>query len=1085
MIADTRTALVGHVLLQLQDTNKGVFDEALIYHVGISESDKNLLSEIMPCRFFAYAPPLPQSLFVKSRFKRFSKIMFARYEMFNYLDEYDSITWIDTDVLIQGSITGLIEEGMKTGFAILSEDPINKSSSNPDKVGTCFTIPQNGYDMNAWLYCTGTIVVSQKLNQKANYTDWCYKKTIEWADILDLPDQGVINALVQEFDIPVTPLNGSLYAKFPLYGEDCAKAAYLHAWGDNKFWSDWYLYEKYPQWKKTYAEWLKMGGSSFIDENITPVISVLMPIYKPDLGWLKQSLDSLVYQKHQHWQRFSNFEVLMIAEPYMQDEIKKFVDSYNDPRLQLYFNEQRLGISASLNKGMRLAKGKYIARLDDDDIANEYRLIRQRNYLDAHNDVTMCVTNYHYFGDMNEGRVIFEGEMSRAWSVFTCPFDHPTIMFRKAFFVDNELFYDEHRSHVEDWELWLRAFDKGMKVGCIQEELTYHRWHTGQAGQSNKTGEMMQELVRLNFQRLGVNVQTTILSALSPWQGKVSDEQYIQIEKIYKEALDNNTKLKLYDHECLYNAFQLRLTEAKTGTIPGIATQLNKNTSNFEWTDKPVKQSLARRILKKILMPLYAPFRNRYEYRIMNIERSVYDIQNTIGTLDDSLKINIDSANAIQAKVEYLGQLVSLNESLNSLVNAVVKNMSDTINETFPDSIRSVKDDFNTVMKTMFEHVSESNHTNAQYIIDSTTGALRPEIETLQSKITPMAQYFEANSPIYDAMMDVWVSDNVVMKKIFLVGTPEHHNIGDAAIAIGEYEFIKKYFSDHRVIEISTYDFDRKYNFMRSIITKDDLIFLQGGGNLGNKFLNEEVVRRRVISDYPNNKTVILPQTIWFTKDEDGERELNITTDIYNKHKDLLLLMRGQQSLAKAKEYFPGIRSEDALDMALMIKCDYSYDRSGILLCIRDLNDESGLNKQLYDDVFEIIKNIDPSYEKTNNLYEHNDIPVIARGMVVVDELKKFSMKKVIVTDRLHGLIFAVITKTPCVLISAFNQKIEDFVVNFNDSNAVFYIDKNITELEHAIKKAVEITEPCYPVLNNKPFDSIANAIFNMESKNG
>jgi hypothetical protein len=92
MLADTRPALVGHVLLQLQDKCPGLFDEALIYHIELSDDDKSIMNAVMPCRFSEYNPPLPEELFEKERFKLFSPLMFARYEMFSYLDEFSSVT---------------------------------------------------------------------------------------------------------------------------------------------------------------------------------------------------------------------------------------------------------------------------------------------------------------------------------------------------------------------------------------------------------------------------------------------------------------------------------------------------------------------------------------------------------------------------------------------------------------------------------------------------------------------------------------------------------------------------------------------------------------------------------------------------------------------------------------------------------------------------------------------------------------------------------------------------------------------------------------------------------------------------------
>jgi hypothetical protein len=74
-------------------------------------------------------------------------------------------------------------------------------------------------------------------------------------------------------------------------------------------------------------------------------------------------------------------------------------------------------------------------------------------------------------------------------------------------------------------------------------------------------------------------------------------------------------------------------------------------------------------------------------------------------------------------------------------------------------------------------------------------------------------------------------------------------------------------------------------------------------------------------------------------------------------------------------------------------------------------------------------------------------------------------------------MLFAVITHTPCVVMSAYTQKIREFVRYFNDSNAVIFIDKDISKLEEAMTKAINVEEPIYPILETKPFNDMYKAI--------
>lgn len=671
MLADTRPALVGVVLEQIKKTNKGVFDEAIIYYTtDISDEDKRIMKEIVPCRFIEYACPIPKETFEKPRFKLFSPLMFARYELPNYLNEFETITWIDTDVLIQGDISGLIESAKKTGAAFIREDPINKTAEKSDRMRSCFNRPISGFDLNAYLYCSGTIVLTEKCTKSLDsLSQWCYEKTIEWSDVLDLPDQGVLNAAIQKFDISVTPVSGKEYCCYPYMNRNCENAKIIHAWGLNKFWSDWYIYQNYSDWKLCYDEWIMAGGSRLAFD-IKPEISVIIPSYKPDLELFKQCLDSLMAQNRNSWERYSNFEIIIVAEPFEQEKIQEFVKNYNDKRIRLIYNEERKGIAASLNIGIKAAEGKYIARMDDDDIAAKERLYLQKEFLNRRSDISLCTSDFEYFGDLNEQRLSFEGEVARAWSIFTCPFDHPTIMFRKEFFENNDLYYDENRGFVEDWELWQRAFKKGMTVGCIHQNLFYHRWiNNSSAGQSNRTIEMMREMVKNNFLDLNVEIAQEDLRYVGPWNGKVTDEKVIErIRRYFSQAVENNRTLRLYEDESLQYVFQLRMEEMRTGILPGLVKGEEEHIEKIMKNNSSKRDGVIKCAVKRILQPFYRPFRYRYEDRIVFTLEKVLAIEghvmNCIHKLDAessalhaiNSKLDVDNSTlyAINSKLEYL-----------------------------------------------------------------------------------------------------------------------------------------------------------------------------------------------------------------------------------------------------------------------------------------------------------------------------------------------------------------------------------------------------------------------------------------------
>ena len=988
MIADTRPALIGNLLVQIKETNNGLFDEAIIYYTDLNEKDKSIMENIMPCRFVKFEYILPNNVKSLPAFEKFSPLMFARYYMFDLLKEYETITWLDTDVLICGRLDSIIQKAKEKGMSANFEDPENKSYKAPDTVRTSFKMPLSNYDMTKYNMSSGLITVADTLKDFDKMTKWCFDKTIEYANYLVLPDQGILNILIQEFNIEVACVGEKgAYCFYPSYKRDASNAKIVHAWGARKFWKSWYLFKTYPKWYEYYQKWLNLGGSDCFGE-IKPDVSVIIPMYKPNIEYFKKVLDDLlIKQEQEHGFQYDNFEVILVVDGNENEELIKLLNKYNDPRVNLIINKERAGIAKSLNIGIKNAKAGFIARIDDDDRIEKTRLFKQVQYLKQHKDIDLVTSDFEYFGDLNEKRISFDGEMAHAWSIFTCPFDHPTIMFKKEFFVKNDLFYDESRSHVEDWELWLRAFDKGLKVGSIPEVLYYHRWYNGQAGQNEKTIEMMRELVKKNFSKLGVKLNDNDLAIISPWQGKVDTDNFNRIEEIFLKTLELNKEKNIYDQRCLTKAFEYRLFEAKNGYIKDIAIKIDRHSIDNSSTD------LKRKIKQKLLGPIYKPFR-----------RVFYNI--TSEAVNDNLR-NVDS-------------LIKKHE--------IEEKNIDSKSEDYSVQLRSLHD----------------------------------QLYDLEKK--------------YDFLRENYISNLYSEKKVVLIGTSEHSNIGDAAITLGEYEFFRKYFSEYKLVEVSTYEFNDNISYLENIINPDDLIFLQGGGNLGNKYIVEENLRRKVIETFANNKIVILPQTIYFDESENAQKELKISQDIYNRHSNLIILTRGNISLDFAKKYFYNSKAYETLDSALNMNFNYNYNKEGILCCIRDLSDESGLNKKLYNSIFDVVKKYDSNYSYTNNLYE-TDIRKGIKNTVVYEQFKKFSKHKLIITDRLHGLIFSLITNTPCIVISSYNYKLNEFYDQIKNNKYVRFIDKDIDSLEKNIKELLELDLSKYRNDYSKTFEKISEII--------
>lgn len=206
-----------------------------------------------------------------------------------------------------------------------------------------------------------------------------------------------------------------------------------------------------------------------------PQVSVILPVYNGE-KYLGEAIDSLLKQT------YTDFELLIICEP-SPDNSLSIAQSYTDKRCCIIQNRKRLGLVGSLNKGIRLAKGKYIARMDCDDICVPERLEKQVNFLNKYKRVGICGTGIKRFGVGGEcyWKPPLLHEEIKATLLFESALAHPTVMFRKDIFEKGEDVYSPSYKEAEDYELWVRFIDK-TEIVNIDEYLVKYRVHSTQKG---------------------------------------------------------------------------------------------------------------------------------------------------------------------------------------------------------------------------------------------------------------------------------------------------------------------------------------------------------------------------------------------------------------------------------------------------------------------------------------------------------------------------------------------------------------------------------------------------------------------------
>jgi len=197
-----------------------------------------------------------------------------------------------------------------------------------------------------------------------------------------------------------------------------------------------------------------------------PKISILMAVFNGS-ATLKEAIDSILFQT------FKDLEFIIINDGSTDDTLR-IIESFKDARIRLINNKENMGLIRSLNLGLQEASGKYIARMDGDDISMPERLNIQFNYLEKNSDVFLLGTSALIIDE--NGCVIKKAKITKGRDVLkilptgNCLI-HPSIMFRNI----PNLLYREKMIHCEDYDFYLRLVTEGRVLKNIDAPLIKYR----------------------------------------------------------------------------------------------------------------------------------------------------------------------------------------------------------------------------------------------------------------------------------------------------------------------------------------------------------------------------------------------------------------------------------------------------------------------------------------------------------------------------------------------------------------------------------------------------------------------------------
>lgn len=260
-------------------------------------------------------------------------------------------------------------------------------------------------------------------------------------------------------------------------------------------------------------------------------------------------------------------------------------------------------------------------------------------------------------------------------------------------------------------------------------------------------------------------------------------------------------------------------------------------------------------------------------------------------------------------------------------------------------------------------------------------------------------------------------------KTVFILGAVEYENLGDQAIVMAQKEFIHSCLPDYDIIEIREDLFGHVRGELRSLIKPTSILTIPGGGNMGDIWFGDEERRRCIIEDYPDNRIIVFPQTIDYSDTDKGRKCLEESIKLYNSHKNLIVCAREQVSFDRMTMYYPKCRVILTPDIVLSLQPRLCQARENVLICLRN-DKEKKTSPLLLDEIRIAANTADFQYRYTDTIAS-SYVFRKDRDETVRDKLNEFASAKLVITDRLHGMIFAVITRTPCLVLPNGNHKVK------------------------------------------------------------
>jgi glycosyltransferase involved in cell wall biosynthesis len=289
-----------------------------------------------------------------------------------------------------------------------------------------------------------------------------------------------------------------------------------------------------------------------------PLVSILMAVYNGE-KYLREAIDSILNQT------FTDFEFLIVNDG-STDSTENIILSYTDVRIRYIKNEENLKLIATLNKGLDLAQGKYIARMDADDISLPERLEKQVAFMEKNPNIGLLGTWVRNIGGVNDYDITFNsGHRNIRFELFFHNyFHHPSVMLRTEILRNYNLYFP-NVLHAEDYAFWINLSNY-TEFEILPVFLLHYRSHGDNISELHKDFQKNQtsDCRKMQIISLGIAINQHVFDTYEDFIefGKIKNtNQFSNLIHFIETITKTNKEKKVVDPELLFNYYRNRINE--------------------------------------------------------------------------------------------------------------------------------------------------------------------------------------------------------------------------------------------------------------------------------------------------------------------------------------------------------------------------------------------------------------------------------------------------------------------------------------------------------------------------------------------